>query len=504
MPRIIQTPKKSLLLQLPTELLEIIANDECLTHREVKCLRHTSARLFYVTYKAICQGKDFIMFRQAVAHGDLAMMAQCKRYNSPPINVMWHWVKHRLPGKITWKISEGDALDPACTHPGPGYFLFRGYNNGKVSVDQYMEAAEWLIDNGYQAFNGRTDYGGRFPPAWRWMSYELIDELENTRRTRKGREIHRIIHFLHGKGVKMPNSKRPRGGHTAGPILTLLTHSESPLRYPRQPSIMQILMQSACDASILELYLKQIDDEGLTLKFQVSGPESNIRGMETCQTTRVEHMFHIFFDELFKKAKWWKEGSSGMDPGKVRDTFEAKLLLLIEHKSINDYEHEILYELLLALRQIAARSKMMGGLNFEEDGVWCWYKLCMSIRRLYLDSATHPDLVPEESEEDASVMHRFRVQKYYYPPEYLSVYRGQKVGDSIATTRPNTRGWARRRAQDDRALYHDWTTRDWWNMPLDAWDFILVHRDEFFLGLPTYSLGMSAMRLEMMDRNRNR
>ncbi|KAF5680618.1 hypothetical protein FHETE_392 [Fusarium heterosporum] len=176
--------------------------------------------------------------------------------------------------------------------------------------------------------------------------------------------------------------------------------------------------------------------------------------METCQTTRVEHMFHIFFDELFKKAKG--------------------LRLWIEH--------EILYELLLILRQIAARGKIMGGLNFREDGVWCWYKLCMSIRHLYLDSATHPDLV-QEGEEDASIMRRFCFEKYYYPSEYLSVNRGQKVVEIITTTRPNTKGWVRNQAQSDRALCQDFTTRDWWNIPLDAWDLTLVHKDKFFHGV---------------------
>ncbi|KAF4999325.1 hypothetical protein FGRMN_2553 [Fusarium graminum] len=403
MSRTIQIPQQSLFLQIPTELLETIANDESLTFTD--------------------ESRD-------------------------------------LPGKIAWKISKDDDLDPACNHPGPGYFGFSGYNSGKVSANGYMEAAEWLIDNGCRAFNGRTDYGGRFPPAWHWMSYELINELEDTRLTRKNREIDRIIHFLHSKGVKIPNCKRPKDVRDAGSITTLLTSSELPLRYP-------------------QLYLRQIADEGLTLEIQ----------------SQVEHMFHIFFDELFKKAKWWKGDSGGVDPHKVRDTFEAKFRLLIEYKSINEYE------LLSALLQIASRSKIMGGLNFEDDSVWCWYKLCMSIRHLYLDSATHPDLV-QESEEDSSIMHRFCVEKYYYPPEYLSIYRGQKVVDSITTSRPNTRGWARKQAHNDRALYQDCTTRDWWNMPLDAWDFILVHKDEFFMGLPTYSAGMTAMRLEMINRNR--
>ncbi|KAK2682365.1 F-box-like domain superfamily [Fusarium oxysporum f. sp. vasinfectum] len=179
------------------------------------------------------------------------------------------------------------------------------------------------------------------------------------------------------------------------------------------------------------------------------------KGLET-----ISQLLSILFDDMF--APWIYKGDSTRS---MSDDLQAKICLLTQHQGANAFELYMLRDILAALRKIDARKESQGGLDFERDGVWCWYELCMAVSYISDEDVRKQTVdLHFTSPGDVQMIHPY-LSRGWFPPSELAHARrkvlekralesGQKTEDiELHGQRPSTRKWAQ--------------------MPLDAWDYIL-------------------------------
>ncbi|KAL3606843.1 hypothetical protein FPOAC2_01813 [Fusarium poae] len=375
--------QKCFLPFLPTELLEMIINQDCLETEDHWNLRRVSSRLFYTTANIIFKGGDFRMFRYALRHADIDMMNRCKELNPPPTDITWAYEDYRI------EVLKGDRLNLRDPPPqaedsipqGPGYFLLEGFKSKHFSADQYIKAAEWLMDNDFKVFNPAEESIWNAGLNGDFISYRLLDVLTAASSKKEQDDICRIIEFLRCKGYEfLLRSRVEDTGHYRTEAETLL-HDNSFGAFRRcydRPSLMLVMMKSGCPPSVLKLYLEQLAKHGMYLKGLATRyheeKQTGNGNLHRFSRTEVAQLIDVYLDELFGLWTWWWE-----TPDQMGDTLEAKIDLLIQYEGIDEEEEKLLNDILTALRRIELKIQNQGSLDYERDASWCWTELIMSV-----------------------------------------------------------------------------------------------------------------------------
>jgi hypothetical protein len=334
-----------------------------------------------MTEKTVFQGGKFRMFRYALKHADLDMMNKCTELNPPPTNITWDYEDYRV--EVLRRNSSNLRIPPPHSEDslpqGPGYFLLEGLRVGYFSVDRYMKAAEWLMEHGFKVFNPSEESIWNSGLKGSFISYRLLDILTAATNKKNQDDICRIIEFLHAKGYEfLLRSRTDDIGHYRTEAETLI-HDNSFGAFRRcydRPTLMLVMIKSGCPASVLELYLKQLKDDGMYLKGLASRRHEKKKNgnLHYFSRTEVAQLIDVYLDELFGLWTWrWET------PEQTGDTLQAKIELLIRYDGIDEGEEKLLNDILSALRRIEASNRQQGGLDYERDASWCWTELLMSV-----------------------------------------------------------------------------------------------------------------------------
>ncbi|KAF4415695.1 hypothetical protein FACUT_13206 [Fusarium acutatum] len=445
---------------LPTELLlEILGKDD-LGWKDYYNLRRTSSRLSQLAREPMYQGGDYCVFRMACFRGDLDTLAICAQYDAVPTECS----RKSLSDGPLGLIKPGLGLHPSETKDnyeessyfnawgdgfhGPGDIVILGFYEGNFSAERFIEVWQWLSDQGCELFTFmklRSLVLMSFP----CFSFALLSMLPIATDKAHHQGICDVIHFLYSKGLRIPHPDRRLWMRGTWPAYY-------PLARENRPTMLQTLLQTNCPPSILELYLRQVNDEGLAFDYSRTW-HSTFGGLGS-----ISEFLRILFDDMF--APWIFKGDNTRS---MSDDLQAKICLLTQHQGANAFELYMLGDIVTALRKIDARKVSQGNLDFDRDGVWCWYELCMAVAYI--------------SDEDVQ---KQTVDLHFTDPgdwEMINPYfsRGWSPHKELAH--------ARRKILEKRALESGQDPKDiepqgeipagrkWAQMPLDAWDFIPRH-----------------------------
>ncbi|KAF4949700.1 hypothetical protein FGADI_8763 [Fusarium gaditjirri] len=283
--------------------------------------------------------------------------------------------------------------------------------------------------------NGNPDAD---PRQYRAFSQGLIYMIWNATDTGHLRATCDAIHFVVDMGMMFPR---------------VLDFSGYANRRPLHTGLMEFMLAPFCPASILELFLKQLSDQGLTLK----SPSSNqvYRSERTEISTFMYELFRCHFDPC---PSWRLE-----DPHGIADNFGDKVKALIKYNSVDDGEERVLKDIWISLGKMARKRIERGSLDFDQDGLWFWYELNMSVAYLATDRTVLKRAALDRQgfrRPEAATIHVFEHHnEKWYPPEKLCFVRKMRAEENEPI---------------DPSKYKDRTTGDWYNMPLRDWDFFLV------------------------------
>lgn len=224
-----------------------------------------------------------------------------------------------------------------------------------------------------------------------------------------------------------------------------------------------------CPASILKLFLKQLHDQGLTLKSLTNNQV--YKGETTEISAFLWEMFRYIFDSL---PPMLEEDDGDMarvllrleDPYGIADNFGDKVKALIEYNSVDYGEARVLKGIWGGLQKMARKRIEQGFLDFDQDGLWYWRELNMSIAYLAIERTVLTQR-PLHS-QDPRPIHAFELHHQgWYPPEQLSWMR---------------MFLAERRGRIEASKFEDRSIGDWWTMPLCDWDFFVPPHKFFCKG----------------------
>ncbi|KAH7181928.1 hypothetical protein DER46DRAFT_568510 [Fusarium sp. MPI-SDFR-AT-0072] len=301
------------------------------------------------------QGGDYCVFRMACFRGDLDTLAICVQHGAVPTQCSRKSLSDGPlgliePGNGLYRRNTEDDYQE-CWHWNIwgdrfhrlGDVVTLGFHEGNFSAERFIEVWQWLLDQGCELFTFmkiRSLVRMGFP----CFSFALLSVLPTATDKAHHQGICDVIHFLYGKGLRIPHPDRRlwRRG-------TWLDYF--PLARDNRPNMLQALLQTNCPPSILELYLRQVNDEGLVFDHSVAW-DPYFKGLET-----ISQLLSTF-------------SMTCSLPGSIRVTVPV---------GANTFELYMLRDILAALRKIDARKESQGGLDFEHDGVWCWYELCMAV-----------------------------------------------------------------------------------------------------------------------------
>ncbi|KAL9575486.1 hypothetical protein ACKAV7_000284 [Fusarium commune] len=326
-----------------------------------------------------------------------------------------------------------------------GQLVVDGFRKGNSSAERFKHAWQWLSDNGYELhmrqphlrdLNGNTDTDlGQY----RAFSQDLTYMIWNATDAGHLRATCDAIHFVVDKGMMYPRVLDFSGYANGRPLHT---------------SLIEFMMAPFCPASILRLFLKQLGDQGLTLKTPVNN--QIYRGEQTEISTFIYEWFRCHFDPC---PCWRLE-----DPHGIADNFGDKVKALIKYNSVDNGEERVLKDIWTSLGKMAGKRIERGSLDFDQDGLWFWYQLNMSVAYLATDRTVLKRMVLNRQGfrrlEDATIHVFEHHNEHWYPPEKLCFVRKVR---------------AEEKEPIDPSKYEDRTTGDWYNMPLCDLDFFLVH-----------------------------
>ncbi|KAH7213642.1 hypothetical protein BKA60DRAFT_650320 [Fusarium oxysporum] len=135
-------PQQTGLLGLPNELLFLIIDNQDMSWKDYFSIHHVSSRFFQMTFKQVYDGERDL-FKHACSRANVELMISCLKHKSDPICQLW--------GPVG-----GPGVEQYYT---PLDVLLQGYLDDYFSGEKYVEAAEWLLKNGYSARQFRWDEG---------------------------------------------------------------------------------------------------------------------------------------------------------------------------------------------------------------------------------------------------------------------------------------------------------------------------------------------------------
>ncbi|KAF5618890.1 hypothetical protein F52700_11968 [Fusarium sp. NRRL 52700] len=197
--------------------------------------------------------------------------------------------------------------------------------------------------------------------------------------------------------------------------------------------MLQTLLQTNCPPSILELYLRQVNDEGLVFDYsRTLDPTFNGLGS-------ISEFLSILFDDMF--APWIYKGDRTRS---MSDDLQAKICLLTQHQGANAFE--------LALLTLTAME------------FWCWYELCMAVAYISDEDVRKQTVdLHFTSPGDVEMIHPY-FSRAWSPHEELANARRKVLEKRALESGKNPR--------DIEPQGQKPATRKWAQMPLDAWDYI--------------------------------
>ncbi|KAF5584266.1 uncharacterized protein FSUBG_12833 [Fusarium subglutinans] len=407
------------LFRLPPEVILLITEDDSLKWEDLRRLRHVCSFFFHHLGRRVLKFGDFFFFRNACSHANVDILIECLDENATPTNTSWK-----------------------SPHPSAGDYVVNGFRTGNVSVEQFKHTWQWLSDHGFELSYSK-DVTGDVPEHHRPFSADLLYMVWDATEAKHLQATCDIIHFVVDKGMMFPRYLSFSFEATGDPICR---------------GLIQFMLAAHCPASILKLFLKQLHGQGLTLKSPVN---SQIYERETTETyTFLWEMYRYIFDSLPP----WSSGNQDTprvllrleDPNGIADNFGDKVKALIEYNSVDDGEARVWTDVWRSLEKMARKRIEQGSLDFDQDGVWFWYELNMSIAYLATDRTVLEGRA-RDSQDDP--IHVFKIQNEgWHPPERLGFIRMR---------------FAEERGTIDPSKLEDRSIGDWWNMPLCDWDFLV-------------------------------
>lgn len=437
---------QSRLLRLPPEVLLLMTEDNSLEWEDLRRLRHVCCFFFHSLGKRVLKTRDFFFFRNACLHADVDVLIECLNKDATPTGTVWE-----------------------SPHRSAGDYVVDGFRAGNFSVERFKQTWQWLSDHGYE-LSHLVKNTGDAPEQHRPFSADLLYMVWDATDAGHLQAICDVIHFVVDKGMMFPS---------------FLEYSFEAKRMPMLRTLIGFMMAIHCPASILKLFLKQLHDQGLTLK---SLTNNQIYKGETTEISEfLWEMFRYIFDSI---PPMLEEDDRIMarvllrleDPNGIADNFGDKVKALIEYKSVDDGEARVLKDIWRGLQKMARKRIERGLLDFDQDGLWYWRELNISIAYLAIERTvlTHWPLYSR----DPRPIHAFELHhEGWYPPERSSYWRM----------------WlAERRGTIDPSKFEDRSRGDWWNMPLRDWDFFVPRHKLYSKGCLEHSATEEA-RLRMRD-----
>ncbi|KAF4949701.1 hypothetical protein FGADI_8764 [Fusarium gaditjirri] len=450
--------QQSALPNLPTEILLEILHEDYMDWEDYYRLRRASSRLFQLAHRPMYRGEGHFVFRNACFRGDLDALAICAQYGAVPTECSWTSLANGSLGLT----EPGNGLHPSETEDsyqecsywnawgkgpyGPGDVVILGFYEGNFSAERFIEVWQWLSDQGCELFTSMTLPSGIYLGR-PYFSYVLMTMLPTATDKAHHQGICDVIHFLYNKGLRIPHLHYRAWRRGTWPAYY-------PLARLNCPNLMMTLLQVNCPPSILELYLRQARVEGLAIDYGVT-TNPYFKGLEN-----VSGLLHILFDDMF--APWIYQGDGTRS---MSDDLQAKICLLTQYQGANAFELYMLQDILTALRKIDARKESRGGLDFERDGVWCWYELCMAVGYISDKDVQKQTVDLHFKSPGDAVMINPYFSRGWFPPKELALARRKVLEKRTLESGQKTEGMEPRGQKP--------TTRKWTQMPLDAWDYIL-------------------------------
>ncbi|KAF5535362.1 hypothetical protein FPHYL_13219 [Fusarium phyllophilum] len=225
-------PQRTGLLQLPNELLLLVIDNQDMRWEDCFSIRHVSSRFFQMTFRQVYDGERDL-FKHACSRANVKLMITCLEHKEDPICQLW-----------------GPMGEPGVEqYQTPLDVLLQGYLDGHFSGEKYIEAAEWLLKNGYSGHQFRWDEDSETSSA---IPPVLLTRLSTARDAGYHRGICLVIEFLINMGFEMPSD------------LPLRIAREKEDRSKYRPLLdayfdpqMDMVLQSACPPFLFELYLKR-------------------------------------------------------------------------------------------------------------------------------------------------------------------------------------------------------------------------------------------------------
>ncbi|KAF5564016.1 hypothetical protein FPHYL_4880 [Fusarium phyllophilum] len=420
---------QSRLFRLPPEVLLLMTEDDSLKWEDLRRIRHVCFFFFHHLGKRVLKDRDFFFFRNACMHADVDILIECLNKDATPTGEVWE-----------------------SPHRSPGDYVVDGFRAGNISVEQFKHAWQWLSDHGFElsySIENTVGIVGQYR-QYRPFSADLLHMVWNAADAGHLQATCDVIHFVVDKGMMFPR---------------VLEFSFKPKRRPILICLIWFMLGESCPASILKLFLKQLHGQGLTLKSPVNSQ------IYKGETTEIYSFMWEMYKFMFTSLPPWRseDGEKNArvllrleDPNGMADNFGDKVKALIEYNSVDEGEARVLKDIWRSLQKLARKRIERGRLDFDQDGLWFWYELDMSVSYLATGRTVLKRRVPDyEGVRRPDNIHGFELHnESWYPPERLGWMRG---------------GLAERRGTTiDPSEFEDRTIGDWWNMPLCDWGFFAV------------------------------
>ncbi|KAM0496515.1 hypothetical protein ACHAP8_007414 [Fusarium lateritium] len=426
-----QSPTHSYFSRLKTrEKVAVCTN--ILSARDMKNLALASSSLFHRVRPSFYLADNCYAFRSALEHSDLDAMERCVEFGAAPDT---HW---DLEKECECKGEKGHLVHR------PIDCLLESVKNGSVPISKSIEALQWLLDNGYSAFEQPPHLEKNLELPGRDLERQSEAELSARLNTLSMPEI--LIFTLH-KSTYTGDRDRTEG--ICQMIDMLLRHGclipynlnvDEEFRGSDEDEIytpMNTAIKPQCPPRflgvLLELY-KRHDGHN-----QRRGEDSYDPTLGGCPQSMDSWVGWSLVDEQtfhFVRRKWKHRPNLGtmardlflavLDPtqawkeaynGEIADIFGEKIKLLEKYNFIDDTETQAFQGILEALRCIATMAESLGGLDRARDGKKCWQLICDPLRPVFYDLSTDYGSPPR--------VHRFEFEFYwnpwtvFYEEEYL-------------------------------------------------------------------------------------
>ncbi|KAG9506723.1 hypothetical protein J7337_000259 [Fusarium musae] len=425
------------LSKLPTELLLEIISKDYLKWEDHYNLRRTSSRLSQLVLEPMYQGGDYCIFRMACFRGDLDTLAVCALYDAVPTECSQ---KSLFAGPLGL-IQPGQGLHPSETENdnykessyfnawgdglhGPGDIVTLGFYQGMFSVERFIEVWQWLSGQGCELFTFMK-LGSQIIMPFSCFSFALLSMLPSADLRRDS--------FPLQQGLENPSS------------------GQETLARENRPTMLQTLLQTNCPPSIVELYLRQVNDEGLSHMAFIPA---------WIGLGSIPEFLHILFDDMF--APWIFKGDNTRSMG---DDLQEKICLLTQHQGANAFELYMLQDIVTALRRIDAIKVSRGYLDFDRDGVWCWYELCMAVAYISDENICSQTVDLHFTDPGDAEMINPYFRRSWAPHKQLALARRKVLRKRALESGEDPNG-----VQPQGVVP---AGRRWAQMPLAAWEFTL-------------------------------